>query len=255
MTKAIGLYNNMAPLANVARLRMLVEACQNRAPGLPGMGTFYGRAGLGKTTAGIYITNALDACHIEALPFGGVKTLLEMIVKELEIRPAKSVAGLFEQAAGELARSGRPLLLDEADHLLTDRMIETVRRLHDVTGVPVILMGEELLPQRLQKWERVHGRMLKWVGAEPATLADVGHLVPIYAPDVEIADDLKRAVLATSRGSIRNVSTNLAAIREFANVRGLTRVALADWDTGGFHTGEAPHPREYRLKAIGRSGT
>ena len=155
MTETPRLYNSVAPLANVALLLGLATRLQDRAPGLPGMGTFYGPAGWGKTTAGIYVTNRLNAVHIEALPFGGIRSLLVMIVTELGQRPLRSLDDLFAQASGELARTGRPLILDEADHLLSNRMIETIRRLHDVSGAPVILMGEELLPQKLMQWERV----------------------------------------------------------------------------------------------------
>ncbi|MFP5479896.1 MAG: hypothetical protein ACLGIE_09440 [Alphaproteobacteria bacterium] len=75
MTDKGELYNTVAPLANVTRLVALIDRAQNRGPGLPGLGCFYGRAGLGKTTAGIYATNTLNACHIEALPFGGPRDL------------------------------------------------------------------------------------------------------------------------------------------------------------------------------------
>lgn len=234
------LYNTVAPLANVARLQALIIRSQNRASGLPGMGCFYGRAGRGKTTAGIYTTNTMNACHVEAVPFGGLKNLLHMIVTELGLRPRRLVPDLFDQAAQELAVSGRPLIIDEADHILTAKTIESVRHLHDKSGVPVILMGEEMLPQRLQAWERVHGRMLAWVEAEPAMIEDVGHLAKIYAPRVEITPDLREAVQAASRGSMRYISTNLAAIAEFAAVRGLSRVSKADWGAGAFHTGEPP---------------
>ncbi len=234
------LYNSVAPLANVARLQALVDRCENRAHGLPGMGCFYGKAGHGKTTAGVYATNRKNACHVEALPFGGLKKLLEMVVIELGLRPARLVPQLFDQAAEELAKTNRPLIIDEADHILTDKLIETVRHLHDKSGVPVILMGEETLPHRLQRWERVHGRMLAWVEAEAATIEDVGHLSPIYASGIEITTDLKAAVLASSRKSMRYISTNLAAIHEYAMVRDLDRVSLADWNGRAFHTGEPP---------------
>lgn len=240
MTDGPRLYNTVAPLANVARLQALVLRSQHRGAGLPGMGCFYGRAGRGKTMAGVYITNTMQACHVEALPFGGLKKLLEMIVIELGLRPKRLVPDLFDQAAQELAVSGRPLIIDEADHILTTKTIEAVRHLHDKSGVPVILMGEEMLPQRLQAWERVHGRMLAWVEAEAATIEDVGHLAKIYAPRVEITPDLREAVLTTSRASMRYISTNLAAIAEFAAVRGLTRMTRADWGAGTFHTGEPP---------------
>lgn len=243
MTENRSPINSVAPLANVARLQKLVLTCQNRIDGLPGMGCFYGFAGYGKTTAGVFVTNKLGACHVEAMPFGGAKMLLEMIVTELGLRPTRAVATLFSQAAEALARTNRPLIIDEADHILNDRMIETVRRLHDITLVPVILMGEEMLPQKLRRWERVHGRILEWVAAEPATLDDVKFLAPIYAPNVTISDDLKAKLLAASAGSLRLVSTNLANLAGFAAVKGLAHIDTAQWAGQRFHTGQAPEAR------------
>lgn len=250
------LYNSVAPLANVARLTQLIDRCQNRTHGLTGMGCFYGFAGYGKTTAGVYATNKFNACHVEALPVGGTKGLMEMVVTELGLRPARQTAKMFEQAAQELGRTQRPLILDEADHLLTDRTIETIRALHDKTGVPIILMGEETLPQKLTRWERVHSRILSWVPAEPATVEDVGDLARIYARGVEIAPDLREALLQASRGSIRHVSNNLAALAEHAALRGLKRLQKSDW-TGTFQSVEAPAPRRglapYAIKGAARA--
>ena len=255
MTDEPRLYNSVAPLRNVAALLTLIDRVQTRAHGLPGMATFYGPSGYGKTTAAVYATNRFRACHIQIQALGGAKTLLQEIVIELGMRPGRSTApDLFNQAAEQLARSGRPLLLDEADHLVSDKMIEVVRGLYEASGVPVILIGEELLPQKLQRWERVHGRMLDWVAAEPASLGDVGHMVPIYAPGIEIAPDLRDLVLKASRRSIRRVAINLALINEHARVRGLRAMSAADWK-GSFFTGEAPAARrdemaeDYRRKA------
>jgi DNA transposition AAA+ family ATPase len=216
------------------------------------MGCFHGRAGLGKTTAGIYATNRFNACHIEALPVGGPKYLFSLIVRELGLRPAKTVTDLFEQAAASLARSGRPLILDEAHFVTRYATINLVRKLHDATGCAVILMGEDRLPETLQQWPEVHSRMLSWVGAEPATAEDVDHLAKIYARGIEIAPDLKAALLAASRGSIRNVSTNLAGVTEFAQVRGLTRVGFAEWGKTAFHTGVPPAPRDVPVHRLRR---
>ncbi len=243
MAKQAEQVHGVAPLDNVGRLAALIDRTQNRQHGLPGMGCFYGRAGLGKTTACIWAINAVEACHVEALPIGGVKGLLTMIVRELGLKPARTTEALFVQTAEQLARTGRPLLIDEADHILTDKPIEIVRRLHDISQAPVILIGEEMLPQRLQRWERVHSRMLSWVGLEPASAKDVDHLARIYARDLTLSPDLKAALLKKSGGSIRNVSTNLAHVAEFAAVRGLTSLDLADWGSQPFHSGEAPPPR------------
>lgn len=236
--------NSIAPLANVVRLKMLIDRCSHRAVGLPGMGCFHGPAGHGKTTAGIYGVNSSNAVHIEALPFGGAKGLMENIAKELGLKPERTLARLFDQVAADLAVTGRPLLVDEADKVLSDTVIETIRRLHDVTGVPVILMGEETLPQKLMRWERVHSRILQWVGTLPATLEDVRLLVPIYARGLTLHVDLLTEVHKVSRGSIRYASTNIAAVAEFARSRGMGEIGLNEWGNRPMHSGQAPTPRK-----------
>jgi DNA transposition AAA+ family ATPase len=244
MTETGEVVNSVAPLDNVARLMGLIDRCQNRAHGLPGLGCLYGPAGRGKTTAATYSVNAVNACHIEAMPIGGVKGLLRMIVVELGMKPARTTEDIFLQACEKLARTQRPLIIDEADHILTDRAIEIARRLHDVSQVPLILIGEERLPQKLQHWERVASRILSYVGMENASAKDVDHLARIYAAGLTLGPDLKAALLTASRGSIRHVATSLANVREFAAVSGLTRLGMADWGTRPFHGGEAPIPRD-----------
>lgn len=239
---------NVAPLANVVRLSTLIERCDTRASGLPGMGCFYGRAGLGKTFGGVFMANRFNACHVQALPFGGTKKLFQMIVTELGLRPRNTVADLFDQAVGQLAKTGRPLIIDEADQILTDRTIESVRLLHDTAAVPVILMGEELLPQKLKRWERVNGRILSWVAAEDATAEDLNHLARIYARDITLDDALKAELLERSGGSIRHVSTNLAAVAELAATKGLPRITLAEWGQRHWNSEQPPEPRVVRFR-------
>jgi len=242
MTEETGLYNNVAALRNVASLITLIDRVQNRTYGLPGMATYYGPSGYGKTTAATYSINACDTCHVEAKALWTTKTLLVEIVRELGLKPARTQSELFDQAAQALGESGRPLLLDEADHLMRDRLIEVVRGLHEASGAPVILIGEEGLPQALRRWERVHGRMLDWVAAQPATMEDVTLLARCYCPGVELAEDLRHRLLRESRHSIRRVSINLAAVKESALAQGVERMGLDDF-RGRFFTGEAPAPR------------
>lgn len=253
MTQVDEPVHGIAPLENVARCAALIDRLQHRAVGLPGLGCLYGEAGHGKTSAAIHAVNAYNACHVECLPVGGVKGLMEMIVRELGLRPARTTEGLFTQAAERLTRTQQPLIVDEVDQVLSDRAIELIRRLHDVSQAPVILMGEELLPQKLRRWPRVSSRVLNWVGVQPATARDVDHLAKIYASGVNLAPDLKAAVLRASRGSLRDVSTNLAGVKEEAGKLGLTTVDLATWGDRPFHTGEPPAPRNLAsLPAIRR---
>lgn len=237
------LYESVAPLRNVSALMTLIDRVQHRAFGLPGMATFYGPSGFGKSTAAVYATNAFAACHIEVQPLWRSKQLLAGIAHELALRPARTAADIFEQVARELSVRQRPLLIDEADRLIRDDMVEVIRGLYEASAVPVILIGEEELPTKLMRWERVHGRMLDWVAAQPAEITDVTQLAPIYAAGIEIRDELKVRLLDQSSGSIRRVSTNLSHVREVAVTQGWTKVGLAEWGARPFFRGEAPLPR------------
>lgn len=237
--------NTVAPLRNVVAMVALIERVRSRAHNLPGMATFYGPSGWGKSSAAIYATIKFNAVTVQVKSVWTKKTLCEAILAEVGIPPDPTVSRMLDQISQHLALTGLPLLIDEADFLVQRKMIEIVRDIYEGSGAPVILIGEELLPQKLRPWERVHGRILDWVAAQPGDLTDLGHLAKIYAPGIEIAPDLRAKLLAASHGSIRRVCVNLDRIREFAAIKGLKRVCLADWANQPFFTGAAPEIRKF----------
>ncbi|MCB5198570.1 ATP-binding protein [Loktanella sp. TSTF-M6] len=237
--------NSVAPLRNVAALVALIDRIQNRSPNLPGMGTFYGPSGFGKTTAGIYATNKFHAVTVQVKSVWTKKKLCEAILAELAVPAAKTIGDMLDQISAHLAMTDRPLIIDEADHLVQRRMIEIVRDIYEGSQAPVILIGEELLPQKLREWERVHGRILDWVAAEPGDMSDVNHLARIYAPGIELTQPLRKKLLEASMSSIRRICVNLDRVREFAQVEGLQTVDVNDWGRKQFFTGIAPEIRKF----------
>ncbi len=237
------LYNSVAPLRNVAALVTLIERVHGRQIGLPGMATFYGPSGYGKTTAAVYAANHFNTYVVQMKSCWTGRKFCQALALEMGLQPAKTIADMVDQIAQELSFSARPLIIDEADYLVSRAMIEIVRDIYESSGAPVILIGEELLPQKLQKWERVHGRMLDWVAARPACMEDLRHLEPIYCPGVVLDEALRQSLLAASQHSIRRVSVNLAQVAEFAATRGLGAVSASDWGERGFFACQAPAPR------------
>lgn len=235
---------SVAPLRNVSNLLALVHRVQDRPMSLPGMATFHGPSGYGKSFALIYVGNATGAIAVECKSYWTRPTpLCKAILFELGVTPARTVSEMAEQITNALARSGVPLIIDEADHLMKTSMIELVRDFYEGSGVPVILIGEEKMPQKLKKWDRIHNRMLAWVEATPSDEEDARHLARIYADGVEVADDLIARIVRVSDGNTRRISTNLNAVREFAAERGLDRVDASLWGQRTFFDGEAPEPR------------
>lgn len=235
----------LAALRNVSRMLALIDRLQHRGDGVPGMGCFYGFSGLGKSMAASFAVNTTRAIHIQMKSVWTHKRLCEAILDELGLTPKGSAADMVDRIAEALAADGVPLLIDEADYLVKKGMIEIVRDLYEMSEVPVVLIGEELLPQKLRQWERVHGRIRSWVSAELADDRDFDLLRAIRAPGIEIDDDLIRAIKTASNGSARRIVVNLDEVDEISRRIGSNRVTLADWGDQPLFTGEAPLGRGY----------
>jgi len=237
------LYNSVAPLRNVASLMELIERVQNRSPSLPGMACFHGPSGYGKSTAATFAENKYQAVRVQVQSTWTPKKFCQVISLEMGLKPARTVCDMVDDICAQLVYLDAPLLIDEADYLVRRKMVEIARDIYEGSGASVIFIGEELLPQKLAQWERVHGRMMAWTAAEPGVMADLNHLASIYAQGVILGDNLKKVLLKASGGSIRRICTNLDAVATYAQTRGLESVSLAQWQGQDFHNGVAPSPR------------
>ncbi len=237
--------NGIAALRNVMSMVTLVQRVIDRPESLPGMATYYGPSGYGKSSAAAYAANVFNAIHIETRSTWTKKTFCEVLIREMGIPPVKTVAAMVEEISRELRKSGRPLLIDEADTAVDRGFLEMIRDIYEISDGAVILIGEEDLPTKLTRSERIHGRMLDWVAAEPAVIDDVDHLSPYYAKGIDIDGPLKEQLLTESGHSIRRICVNLASLREHSLTHGLSRVTKKDWSASGKHffSGKPPRPR------------
>lgn len=234
-----------APLKNVAAFNGLVKRVVNRAPGLPGMACFYGRSGLGKTKSAIYGANTSRAAYVEVGQYTTAKSLLRSVLLELGVAaPRGSIAEMVETAIMRLAADPtRPLIVDEAHWIAAKRFVDLLRELHDKSLAPVILIGEETLPTALEAFERVHNRILEWVGAEPCDLDDARTLARAYCLGLTVRDDLLDTIVERTAGNTRRIVVNLARVLEAARVAGRGEIGLADYDVAQISTHKAPSPR------------
>ena len=234
---------SIAPLRNVQLMSELVERVLERPPHLPGLATFHGFSGFGKTYSATYASNRFGARYIEVGESWTKKKLCTAILAELGIHPHRTIADMIEQIIEALATDGVPLIIDEADYLVQRGMIQLVREVHDKSQAPVILIGEERLPDKLQQWERVHNRILDWVAAQPADQNDVRLLAGLYVREVAITDDLLAEVGKASMGRIRRICVNLERVREVAARLGLDKIGLAEWGNETMFSGRPPTRR------------
>lgn len=238
--------SSMAPLKNVAAMMGLVQRLKDRGAHLPGFGVLHGPSGYGKTYAAIFGQNKTQGPRIEIGDSWTKKTFVAAILKELGVRePRGTVASMTEQVIIRLAEPDHPpLFVDEADKLVDKGMVELMREIQEGAQVPVVLIGEELLPEKLEKIERVHNRVLDWVPAQPADLEDTRKLANCFCPWLQLDEALLEEIRRISDGRPRRIVRNLFISHEFAATRGMTELRI-----GGllpeFFTGRA-RPRSRR---------
>ena len=237
---------SVAPLQNVALAESVMQQLIDRPSHLPGMAAFFGPSGYGKTIAASYVATTYRAYYIECKSTWTKKAILLAILREMGVMPATTIYQMVEQVAEQLVLSGRPLLIDEMDHIVEKKAVELIRDIYEASNAPILMIGEEQFPAKLKRWERFHNRMLVWQQAQASDLDDARELANLYVtqPDgIELADDLLEDVLRHSRQAARRIVVNLELIRKQALRQSWKYVDRATWADGQLYTGDAPARR------------
>jgi len=241
------------PISNIARLSEAANALIHRAYGMPGMGLIEGQTGYGKTTAVAWLSIKLNGAFVRALATTTPSSLLESICKELGVGRRPTNVGTVEVIVQRLAETGRPLFIDEADYLVTNkRTIETLRDIHDLATVPVVLIGMHGFRRKVTHLQQLTGRIAQWVEFEAASIDDAKQLARELA-EVDVAADLVHRLHDAARGSVRLIVVGLGRIEQFARARSLSKVSATDWPANAdFFVGTAPTTkRATALAAVG----
>lgn len=231
--------HKIIPVKNIGRLTGAAESLLARAPGMPGMGLVYGPTGYGKTTACTWLINQVHGVYVRAMKLWSPKTMLEAISRELDLDlHGLTLAGMLERIIQRLAETNRPLFIDEADYVVeSKRLLDSLRDLHDMSAVPVILIGMHGIDRRIRSNPQFTGRLAQWVQFQGLDAEDAS-LLRDQLPDVAIADDLLNAVFTAASptqgggAEARRLVVGLSQIEGFAHQRGMDRVSLSDWPRG-----------------------
>lgn len=223
----------VAPTQTVAIAMMTMDQLQGRQQGMPGLGVLSGRPGLGKTCALTRLAHPgdINSVYVACRSFETTKSLASLILRELG-EPARdhwSVSTMFEKACEVFGAQGRPLVVDEADHIAEKQTIEFLRDLHDTGQVPILLVGEENLKKKLlRRHERFHDRVLVWSKAMPTDESDLAKLISHYTPALQITPEARAQIVLRSRGTARTIVTALHALSEKSKTMGLEEINTDD---------------------------
>ncbi len=183
----------------------------------------YGEAGLGKTVAlKQYAKDHSDAVLIEVDPGYTAKVLLEDLCSKLSVNVRGNLHELLEAVINKLQDSGRLIIIDEAE-LLPYRALEVLRRIHDKTGIGIVLAG---MPRLLHNLRGKRGEFVQ-LYSRIAFALNLGNRLPeldvfSIAGSVDLdtrdPDEVNKALYEVSNGNTRRLSKLLKGVARLSRI-------------------------------------
>lgn len=232
----------IAPVKNIARLRDAYGALETAAPGVPRMGLVYGFTGAGKTTGITWLMNQTNAIVVKASPTWSLHSMLSKIMVEIGVDPMNRASDMEDVIIQTMQRDARPLFVDEAD-AFTDpavrgnrsyAILETLRSIHDMSKMPVLLIGMDGIERRLASRHQLMRRISQWIKFDPADVDDARTLADAVC-EVAIEGDLLERLLTASKGSVGLMMVGLANIERTARANGMKTIGLDTWGSRAFN--------------------
>lgn len=198
----------------------------------------YGEAGLGKTMAlKSYASSNPTALLIEADPSYTARVLLEEICNRLNLSTRGNMHELFELCVGKLRNTGYLLMIDEGE-LLPHRALEVLRRIHDKTGIGIVLAGMPRLIINLKgkrgEFVQLHSRVGFALNIGNALSQDDSDLIASTILPEALSSDMSDVLYKESRGNARRLfkllrgvirtshindrEVNVTTVRQFAEM-------------------------------------
>jgi AAA domain len=222
----------LAPVKNVVAFDNAFAALVSRPPGTPGLGLVHGFTGAGKTTAVHRRIVASGAVYIRAMSFWSPTQMCKSICKELGIQPSGQPAEMVDRIIIRMTETNKALFIDEADYLVSKKpLIECVRDLHDVSNVPIVLIGMAGIEIKVRKYDQLDRRFAQKIKFNPLDCEDISLLAKTCC-EAPLADDLVEYLQVQLKGSMGLVMVNLPTIERVA--QGLDKpCTLNDWLSTG----------------------
>ncbi|MDL9988699.1 MULTISPECIES: AAA family ATPase [Providencia] len=184
----------------------------------------YGDAGMGKTMIiRQYAKENLNAVLIEADPGYTARVVLEELCNKLGLSKRGNMHELSESIIQNLRDSGRIILVDEAENL-PYRALETLRRIHDKSGVGIVLAGMPRLILNLKGKRGEYKQLYSRVGfalrmGESLPEDDINNMITTMLPEASEPEVLN-ALYKACKGNARRLFKFLRGISNGSQISG-----------------------------------
>ena len=208
---------------NVKNFIGLMNNLIDKSNEVPKMGLIYGDPGLGKTQTAVWWATNNDAVYVRAQNKMTCRWLLEKIVYELGESPSRKMADLIEQCITHLRLKPQVIIIDEVDYLINrHRIVETLRDLHDLTGVPIVLIGMQEAKTKLGKYRHLYDRISEIIEFKSFSKDDLDVIVEELS-EIKITDEAKE-IFFEKTNRFRQVIKGISLLENLAKTNGLNKI-------------------------------
>ena len=209
---------------SVVALRNAVKEAVEAGKGYPAMVMAYGEAGTGKTLAAQSLYSELGGLYVRAFEGMTLTAFLQDICNVVCKERPNTTNRCRNSLISKLNNKGITLFVDEADRLHVSCM-EALRDLHDITGSPVVYIGEMGLPSRVNARSRINDRIPDSfrVHFEGITKSDVAMFAQ-EAADLMLSPEAAAFIHADTNGNFRRVHNAVLTLERAAKVKGVSEV-------------------------------
>ena len=207
---------------NVRAFQAAVAGLEDTDKGNPGLGVVWGRAGRGKTMCARQYAVTNGAIYLRVMQDWTAMAMLAALCFELQGGAPRSADAAKRQAIAVLESTQRVVLIDEADRL-KPALIGHLRDLHDLSGAPVVLIGEEALAATMYARQRDWSRVAAAVEFGPVEAEDVA-LFARRACNLDVPLPVAEQLQQRAQGDFRLVYRDMAALERLARANQVRQI-------------------------------
>ena len=206
--------NILIETSRVTAFRQAIGVVEDTVKGYPGIMVVWGYSGRGKSSCIEEYAVSSGALYLYIENQLTPLVLLQQLCRELNGMEPHRKARAKRMIIEELDDSPRTLLIDEADKLCI-HCIEHLRDIHDLTGIPLVLIGEPAIYGKLHARTRLWSRVTRTVEFGPVTIEDV-IVLGLKACDLRITPEAARLLLKRCKGDFRPLYHDLRDLEGIA---------------------------------------
>lgn len=213
------------PTENYRRLAEVQRQVERRGAAEAGLVIVKGPYGVGKSE--IVERWAVDsgAVFVRCKETWTKRALLDELASRLGLDTRGRNSEVQARVIGRLAVDMMTMVFDEADFLIrsTPALLEVIRDITDLTGVPCFLVGMEQFGAKLARYGHIASRVARVIDFQPLSPADVKNAVEKLC-EVPVAPEVLSQLHAQSQGRMRLVLNAISTLEQWAQANGWKRI-------------------------------